>query len=130
MKKRSSAGKHQSLKDHEFAHRDNNKRGCKICTRVGAAAAQRKLQAQIRVELNAHKLNVGCSKCGYKEHPAALQFDHIIPREISARRSKRSGLPQNKKELLIFLESDNIDVLCANCHCIKTRENGDYKVRN
>jgi 5-methylcytosine-specific restriction endonuclease McrA len=106
------------------------KRGCRICQRIVGAAYQRKLQAQIRVELNKHKLEVGCSKCGYKEHPAALQFDHIIPREISARRSKRSGLPQSKKELQIFLESDNIEVLCANCHCIKTRENGDYKVRN
>lgn len=29
------------------------------------------------------KIFYGCEICGYKEHPAALQFDHINPAEKS-----------------------------------------------
>ena len=76
--------------------------------------------------LNEYKLEQGCVKCGYKENVAALQFDHIVP---VFRVKKWTGI-KTKKEAKELMEDKNIQVLCANCHCVKTRENGDYKMRS
>src|SRR5215469_15939667 len=38
---------------------------------------QAQWQARRRQQLAAYKLERGCAVCGYKEHPAALHFDHL-----------------------------------------------------
>jgi 5-methylcytosine-specific restriction endonuclease McrA len=75
--------------------------------------------------MDQYKLEKGCAKCGYNEHPAALEFDHIVP--VRTKTKKRYG-SRNKKEFFNIINDSNIQVLCANCHRIKTRENGDYLV--
>ena len=74
--------------------------------------------------LTRYKMFVGCALCGYKEHPSALHFDHIDPKEKSfgiSRGYKSKGIDTIKKEMR------KCQVLCANCHAVKTFENGDYR---
>ena len=65
---------------------------------------------------DAVKMASGCELCGYNEHPAALQFDHIDPstKEFSLGRSKAVSFQRMKDEIA------KCRVLCANCHMIHT----------
>lgn len=71
----------------------------------------------IREYLQHHKLKVGCIDCGYKKHPAALEFDHIPergPKEFSLCRAR--NLEDAKKEM------EKCEVRCSNCHRVKSLE--------
>ena len=59
----------------------------------------------------------GCAGCGYKDHWVALQFDHIVPK-------KRKGPAINSGWSMkrIKEELSKCQVLCANCHSIKTHD--------
>ena len=77
------------------------------------------------------KLSAGCCVCGYKEHSAALDFDHIdpstkeflIPRYLARTNLKR-----------LFAEIRKCRIICANCHRVHSREqwnNGvTYRTKN
>lgn len=116
--------------DHEFIAWTIRPSKCLICLRRYNAEYQRKLQASIRDFLNEYRISAGCAKCGYNEHHAALQFDHIVPESLGSRKKRRTSLPQSLADAKRFVNDSNIQVLCANCHCIKTRENKDYKSRS
>lgn len=116
--------------DHDFIAWETRPSKCLVCLRRYNANYQRNLQAKIRNFLNDYRISVGCVKCGYKEHHAALQFDHIIPEPMGFRKKRRTSLPQSMSDARKFVNDSNIQVLCANCHCIKTRENKDYKARS
>ena len=58
----------------------------------------------------------GCSKCGYNDHPAALDFNHRDP----ATKFKGPAEMSTYKGSRIQAEIDKCDVLCANCHRIHT----------
>jgi hypothetical protein len=66
-----------------------------------------------RRHLNAYKVRTGCSHCGYKDHPAALDFHHL--------RDKVKGIPAMMSHSLpnLFKEIRKCIVLCANCHRIE-----------
>jgi hypothetical protein len=65
-----------------------------------------------------YKLNHGCADCGYAEHHAALDFDHR-PGTVKVRDVK--GGQQLGWEALLA-EIAKCDVVCANCHRIRTYE--------
>lgn len=67
--------------------------------------------------LNAMKLETGCVRCGYQEHPAALDFNHIDG-------TKSFNVSQDPKRSweLLMTEIGKCEVLCANCHRIHTYE--------
>ena len=114
-------------KDHEYVEKHNGfQKSCLVCYREYNKNYNRVLRKKISDELNEFKLKSGCNHCGYSENVFALEIDHIIP--VSEKIQKRRGV-RNKKELLDLINDPNIQVLCANCHSIKTRENGDYKAR-
>ena len=71
--------------------------------------ARRKLVDEI-------KLNSGCVDCGYKDHPAALQFDHRDPEE----KLFRIAGSLHRKLHVLMAEIAKCDVRCANCHAVKT----------
>jgi len=69
-----------------------------------------------------HKMEKGCSVCGYNEIPQALEFDHID------RSKKKFALNKawKYKWPTIMEELEKCVVLCANCHRKKTVEDKDY----
>lgn len=69
--------------------------------------------------IDAFKLQKGCADCGYKVHPAALEFDHLPefgPRQITVAKLKSPFTPMAN----IMAEIAKCEVVCANCHNIRT----------
>lgn len=61
------------------------------------------------------KTKEGCCDCGYREHHAALEFDHVRgEKELNISFAK--SIAQAKKEI------KKCEVVCANCHRIRTYE--------
>jgi len=67
-------------------------------------------------------LYLGCQICGYKEHPAALTFDHI---DKSNKYRTKSGDLVHMSDMIkadrysletVLKEIDKCRVLCFNCH--------------
>lgn len=96
---------------------------CKECDKENQRKYQVKLRKELQVIANEYKLSKGCNNCGYKENAFALEFDHIIPRDNTG---KKWTTPKYKKALRELIADPNIQVLCANCHKIKTRLNNDH----
>jgi hypothetical protein len=71
--------------------------------------------AKFRAALDAFKLQAGCVDCGYKEHPCALDFDHIYGKKVTSP-SLCGSITSALKEAL------KCQVRCANCHRIRTFE--------
>ena len=87
--------------------------------------AKRKYYNKNKALLRRFKKLKGCAHCGYKEHAAALQFDHIVPiRRKTQKDGQRSVINTlqglSKKTMKIRLQE--LQVLCANCHSIKTEK--------
>jgi hypothetical protein len=68
--------------------------------------------------VNEYKSKKGCFCCGYNKHPSALDFDHIDPKQKVMAVSQMLAL----KEERLLLEIEKCQVLCANCHRIKTTD--------
>lgn len=71
-----------------------------------------------------YKLEHGCADCGYNEHPAALQFDHV-----RGQKTGNIGSVSCMADLAWFwMEVKKCEVVCARCHAIRThnrrRSNG------
>lgn len=79
--------------------------------RIRAQARAREL----RLFLNEIKLNRGCVDCGYRAHPAALDFDHV-----SGTKRRLVSFAKSKAQALV--EMAECEVRCSNCHRIKTWE--------
>lgn len=71
-----------------------------------------------------YKALCGCKECGIK-NPIVLEYDHRDPKEkehnIAQMISDRYSMKSLKREIR------KCDVLCANCHRIKTFENKQYQ---
>ncbi len=85
---------------------------------------ERKREKQIKANERARKTKIflvhykmekGCLDCGYKKHHSALEFDHIKGKKtINICFAKSIG--QAKKEI------EKCEVVCSNCHRIRTWE--------
>ena len=73
-----------------------------------------------RAALNAIKISAGCCDCGYKGHPAALDFDHVTGK-------KRCSPSLCGSIAAAIEEAKKCEVRCANCHRIATFNRGQYK---
>jgi hypothetical protein len=78
---------------------------------------QAKSRKQMRLDLlNEIKVTRGCADCGYNADAVALDFDH-------ARGEKEFAISMSKRSVKTILdEVAKCDVVCANCHRIRTRE--------
>jgi hypothetical protein len=74
--------------------------------------------------VNRIKLKFGCKSCGYKQHAQALHFDHINRNEKYRGISRLNSFKRLKEEMR------KCQILCSNCHAIKTYRNKDYKKIN
>ncbi len=72
-----------------------------------------------------------CEHCGYNKRPDILQFDHIIPRRKTPKKGNpRRAFPQlisfySIRSPKLWDEFNKIQVLCPNCHVIKTIDSGE-----
>ncbi len=111
-------------------HKSNKKSksgACHECYQEYHRQWAKEFRLRMRDHVHAYKLSLGCAHCGYKENAWALEFDHMIPV-----RKARADTPWQFKtytQFEKFVSDPNIQVLCANCHRIKTRLNGDFKRR-
>lgn len=115
-KDRSAFARNRTTKDGLQGH-------CRLCkgTYKKTAAAKIALNAKRRREnrrgwIHEIKLAVGCCDCGYAEHAAALDFDHVRgPKKFTIARGSQFF---SKAEVLAEIEK--CDVVCANCHRVRT----------
>lgn len=84
---------------------------------VGRATSARHY-ARLRAALNTHKLTTGCMDCGYRANVAALEFDHR-PGEVKLF-TLGNGASLRQSIQVIWAEVAKCDVVCANCHSIRT----------
>jgi 5-methylcytosine-specific restriction endonuclease McrA len=69
-----------------------------------------------RKVMDRFKVRKGCASCGYNSHPYALEFDHIDP---ATKRMKISDMYCYSWKR-VKVELAKCQVLCGNCHNIKT----------
>lgn len=69
------------------------------------------------------KMKKGCSLCNFKaEHSCQLDIDHIIPKRFPKANRQAINTSWSKKRLKE--ELSKCQVLCANCHRLKTYKDG------
>ena len=78
-------------------------------------AAKRTQKRNVKI-IHEEKLKRGCECCGYKEHACALDFDHLDPSTKTRDISKMHTTSIST----LTEEMRKCQVLCANCHRIKT----------
>ena len=72
--------------------------------------------ADLRKVVQDYKVEKGCADCGYNQHPAALDFDHLPGTEKLFNVSGRVA----RSPEVVFAEMEKREVVCANCHRIRT----------
>ena len=61
---------------------------------------------------------IGCTDCGYNSHPDALQFDHLPKYDKTFNVSRMISWDLDIG--LIIEEIAKTEVVCANCHAVRT----------
>jgi hypothetical protein len=69
--------------------------------------------------LNEVKMSRGCADCGFRAHPAALDFDHL-PGSVKAHTIANMCVMANIGMEELAAEVAKCEVVCANCHRIRT----------
>lgn len=91
-----------------------NKEKHKARVRVNDARRHTDLKAKS----DGYKLEKGCQDCGYRDHPEALDFDHVRGEKLfnvgDMVRRHRSSWDK------ILTEIEKCEVVCANCHRVRT----------
>src|SRR5579859_3626868 len=86
---------------------------CQVIVK-GASPGKLRHVAAMKAMVNEIKIASGCIDCGYRDHPAALDFDHL-PGCV-----KVSGISimvtDGRSRETILAEIDKCEVRCANCH--------------
>jgi len=72
--------------------------------------------AETKAKVAQIKLDEGCADCGYNVEPHALQFDHLPDTEKLYNVSQMYHLAWDR----ILDEIHKCEVVCANCHAIRT----------
>ena len=87
-----------------------------------AAAVKKKRQDETTEWMRAIKAHTGCMDCGYNSHPVALQFDHVNnDKEFTI------GSRSSASRVRLQKEMDKCEVVCANCHHIRTHTRTQVK---
>jgi hypothetical protein len=107
------------VKATKSAHRDRNREKIRAADRLNATSSR----AKRRVWLDAYKVAAGCTDCGYNTHPRALDFDHIgSDKSGDVGRLAHHRIAWDR----LMAEIAKCEVVCANCHRVRTwrREQG------
>lgn len=105
-----------------YAQSEAGKAKRKAYRSTGAWKAKRNAYNQQRTQtrarwIKAYKLSRGCMDCGYKDHPEALDFDH---RPGVQKQFEISAVCKNGNMDRLMAEIEKCDVVCANCHRVRT----------
>lgn len=99
-------------------NRDGKRAQCKKCVAKSRRQSGSKKSQKVRtnlVKIAEIKIKSGCMDCGYNEHPYVLDFDHVRGKKIGSICSLR-----NRSWEIIEAEIAKCEVVCANCHRIRT----------
>lgn len=99
--------------------RDGRVNWCKPCMIERHGEKRRARAKKFRAYVQAIKVERGCTDCGYNAHPAALDFDHL-PGQLKLGRLAAMACGSALKT--IHAEIDKCEVVCANCHRVRTAE--------
>lgn len=80
-------------------------------------------RAERRAFLDAYKVEKGCTDCGYNDHPFALEFDHLPGADKVAPVSNMILADMDR----LMAEIAKCEIVCANCHRIRTTEREQWK---
>lgn len=70
------------------------------------------------------KTERGCADCGYNHNGVALQFDHMG--EHDKKNTVSNLIRSDYSWKTIVIEINKCEVVCANCHAIRTKERGQH----
>lgn len=112
------SGEEARLVFHWRLRRGTHPPGTDMLTKLRSSAHRR--QARITRVLRSVKATVGCIDCGFTD-PRALQWDHIEPS------SKLGNVGGMGNWSWTWREMEKCAVRCANCHAIRTHEEGHTK---
>lgn len=102
-------------------------RACEFDSRVAHMAykdsevrrlAEKARATEKRKTLNAYKVEHGCTDCGYNKDARALEFDHLPGTE----KTNTVMALCYKSWNVIWAEVEKCEVVCANCHAIRTMD--------
>lgn len=81
-------------------------------------------RARCRAIVDEVKLSRGCADCGYRAHAIALDFDHLpgCVKSANVARLARTGSVDR-----LTAEIAKCEVVCANCHRVRTLERGEHR---
>src|SRR5687767_4525287 len=85
-----------------------------VCKRRWGKTRRQRAAPMIAAFIASYKMARGCADCGYKQHPAALEFDHLPGLGKLRCVSQLRSLSAVKREI------KRCEVVCANCHVIRT----------
>lgn len=89
--------------------------------KIVARARDRERAQARRALLDDIKLTSGCIDCGYRQHPAALEFDH---RDRSEKSFTIARFYHSVPWATVLAEIAKCDVRCANCHRVRSATHG------
>lgn len=76
---------------------------------------QREKRKEVQFYIRNYKISKGCIDCGFNKHHSALQFDHV-------RGEKIRNVCHSKSIDSAKIEIEKCEVVCANCHSIRSFE--------
>lgn len=98
--------------------------GCKKC--LASYAASRKIRWQKhsknKLELKLQLIDIAggrCVDCGFNKHHTALEFDHVRGEKLDAISNMLNHMIAFET---ILKEVEKCELVCANCHAIRTYE--------
>ena len=103
---------------------------CKVCQAKYAKQTTKHKYEYGRAVLTRLKTMKGCKSCGYKLHPAALEFNHIDRKDklfcISSKVINLYCKRGTKTKEEFRSELNKCEILCSNCHSILSFEGKHY----
>lgn len=83
-------------------------------------AYMKKRYAEAMIWLQSYKVEKGCADCGWNDHHAGLEIDHLIPR--NGDQNKKISRMAVRGIAVLERELKDCDVVCGTCHNIRTWE--------
>ncbi len=115
----------KELEDSLFDYRGGARKGLQATCKPCSLLRLKQHRQRIRKLVNRWKELKGCSVCGFKGHHFQLDLDHIDKTTKNNKDNSRAYEPSWKLER-VKEELAKCQILCANCHRLKTWKEKDH----